>query len=136
MTLKVLVVDDSPVIRAVTKIYLQRFPLDVVEAGNVDPAMDVLRSQAVDLVIADINMPGTSGIDFLKRVRSELPRRVPVILITSDGSQGVRSRATEAGADAFLRKPVSSAGLIEAVTRLLKIPSDPPSPIARREGVP
>jgi two-component system chemotaxis response regulator CheY len=75
-----------------------------------------------DIVIADINMPGLDGWSFLARLRADARpeiRTLPVVLLTSDKSQDVRSRALKAGASGFVRKPVSGSDLQQALQRLL-----------------
>lgn len=119
---RVLVVDDSPVIRSVVQIYLRDRGLEFQEASDGQRALQVARLVRFDLVIADVRMPGMDGIRFISELRGNggaTDRAVPVILITSEKSSDTQRRALDAGATVILRKPVSSAGLSEAVSRLL-----------------
>lgn len=122
MPKRVLIVDDSPIIRNVIKLYLPSDSYEIVEAADADRALRVIRLMPVDLVIADVNMPGTDGLTFVRKLREDpMPslRSLPVILMTGDDSGDIRERAAAAGANAFARKPVSSASLLEAVGKLI-----------------
>lgn len=131
MRSRVLLVDDSPTVRNILKVYLMNLPVDLVEAEDGERALQVLKLVPADLVIADINMPGLDGISFCKKVREgALPSgsTLPIVLLTGDKTELLRSRGTEAGCSAFLLKPVKSAELVEVVQRLL------PAPAAGRGG--
>jgi two-component system chemotaxis response regulator CheY len=118
----ILLVDDSATVRSLVKVFLMGHDLEYLEAEGGEHGLEILRGRVPDLVIADLNMPGMDGISFVKRVRSDTRpevRSLPVILFTSDKSHDVRERALQAGASAFVRKPVSSSDLQEALRRLL-----------------
>lgn len=119
---RVLVVDDSPVIRSVVQIYLRDRGLEFHEAGDGQRALQLARLMKFDLVIADVRMPGTDGIRFITELRARAGAThcdVPVILVTGEKSTDTFRRANEAGATVILKKPVSSAGLVSAVDKLL-----------------
>jgi two-component system chemotaxis response regulator CheY len=93
------------------------------ESARADLGLTILETGAIDLVIADINMPGMDGLAFLREVRASTNagmRRVPVVLLTSDKSPETRARAISSGASGFVLKPVTSSNLRETVTSLLK----------------
>ena len=118
----VLLVDDSPTVRNIVKIYLMNLKVSTVEADDAARALQILRLVPVSLVIADINMPGMDGITFVKEVRaSSMPqvRSVPILLLTAEKSTDLRQRGTEAGANAFIQKPVSHNELTETVRQFL-----------------
>jgi two-component system chemotaxis response regulator CheY len=76
----------------------------------------------VDLVIADVKLPGMNGIDFVRKVRAhdlEHVRKVPLVLLTGQTSDAIRSEGMVAGADAVLNKPINSAAILPLVQRLL-----------------
>ena len=119
---RVLIVDDSPVIRSAIKIYLQPVGCDVVDAATGERALQILRLVSIQLVIADISMPGMTGLGLLRAIRAdERPEiaRLHVILLTGERAESLEAKALEAGATAFLRKPVSSNGLVDRVRTLL-----------------
>ncbi|NMO22852.1 response regulator [Pyxidicoccus fallax] len=118
----VLLVDDSPTVRNIVKIYLMNLKVSTVEADDAARALQILRLVPVSLVIADINMPGMDGITFVKEVRaSAMPqvRSVPILLLTAEKNADLRQKGTEAGANAFIQKPVSHHELTETVRQFL-----------------
>lgn len=124
----VLLVDDSAAIRDVVKIYLMGMPFEFLEADSAERGISVLGVMPVDLVIADVKLPGMNGIDFVKRVRAhELPRvrKVPLVLLTGQTSDAIRTEGMVAGADAVLNKPINSAAILPLLQRLLP---DVPAP--------
>jgi two-component system chemotaxis response regulator CheY len=124
MRSRVLLVDDSPTVRNILKVYLMNQPVDFVEAEDGDRALQVMRLLPVDLVIADINMPGRDGISFCKAVREGERaagggKTLPIVLLTGDKTELLRSRGQEAGCSAFLLKPVKGNELSDTVASLL-----------------
>jgi two-component system chemotaxis response regulator CheY len=118
----VLLVDDSPTVRNIVKIYLMNLKVSTVEADDATRALQILRLVPVSLVIADINMPGMDGITFVKEVRaSAMPqvRSVPILLLTAEKNADLRQKGHEAGANAFIQKPVSHHELTETVRQFL-----------------
>jgi two-component system chemotaxis response regulator CheY len=119
----ILIIDDSPTIRNIIKVYLMGSQFEFVEADGGERALQLARLMPIHLVIADINMPGMDGLTFVRNLRNDERaevRSLPVILLTGEKSEQLRTQGLKAGANEFIRKPVSSAGLIEAVNRLLK----------------
>lgn len=132
MAKTILLVDDSPVIRSVIRIYLERLPHTFEEAPDARAALDMLSRRPVDLIVADYNMPGMTGLSFLQHVRAHANarvRRLPVVLLTGEKSRDLPDRSKAAGATAFLRKPVSSTGLLALVRELLPIEDGKDDPI-------
>ncbi|MBJ6759628.1 response regulator [Myxococcaceae bacterium JPH2] len=122
MSTNVLLVDDSPTVRNILKIYLMNLKVGIVEADDAARALQLVRLVPVSVVIADINMPGMDGITFVKELRASsmpLVRVVPVILLTAEKSVDLRQKGTEAGANAFIQKPVSHNELTETVRQFL-----------------
>jgi two-component system, chemotaxis family, chemotaxis protein CheY len=136
MGLCILLVDDSATVRSLVKVFLMGHDFAYIEASGAEHALEILRARVPDIVIADINMPGLDGLSFLRRIRLD-PRAevqaLPVILLTSEKSPDVRERALDAGANEFVRKPVSSSDLQQAIQRLLPALS-PSSSIGSSRG--
>ena len=97
--------------------------LDAAKAAVASDGFEALRqidSQAFDLVIMDIAMPGLDGIEVLSRIRSSAQHHeLPVIMLTASGDDFVREKAKRVGASAFLTKPASSAEVLATVKSLL-----------------
>ena len=118
----ILIIDDSPTIRNIIKVYLMGSQFEFMEAEGGEKGLELVRKGSVELVIADINMPGMDGLTFVRQLRADARpelRGIPVILLTGEKAEALRIQGLKAGANEFIRKPVSSAGLIEAVNKLL-----------------
>lgn len=118
----VLLVDDSKIVRTFIKVHLVKRKFAFLEAADGDEALALANDAHVDLVIADLHMPNKDGLSLLRDLRGSEQanlRDVPVILLTGEELAEFAERATEAGATAFLNKPVSNAGLLEVVERVL-----------------
>ncbi|AKI99724.1 Chemotaxis regulator [Archangium gephyra] len=127
MNRTVLIVDDSDTIRHILKVYLSKLKLDFLDADRGDRGLRLLGSSPVDLVIADFNMPGMSGLDFVRQVRADTRpevSRVPLLLLTGGKAPDLEQRALQAGASEFVRKPISSSALSAVVRRHLSLPED------------
>lgn len=124
MSSNILLVDDSPTVRNIVKIYLMNLRSGFVEADEASRALQLLKLVPVSLIIADINMPGMDGISFCKEVRQSTDpkvKNIPVILLTADKTEVLRSRGQEAGASDFILKPVTGSQLLESVRRFLPL---------------
>ena len=116
-----LIIDDSPTIIQLLRFGLARIPGVVCEeAGNGQQALQLLSQQPFDLILCDINMPVMDGFTFLEQFR-RLPGcdRIPVVMITTEGSVEDQERAMKCGATAYLTKPVQIPKLLETVKRFL-----------------
>lgn len=106
---KVLVVDDSAVMRKIIKKNIADSGMvvnDYIDAGDGKQALDAVSKNDIDLILCDWNMPNMSGLEFVKTLRSlNLPKKIPVIMITTEGSDAKVSEAKESGADGYLTKP-------------------------------
>jgi len=109
MSFNVLIVDDSNSIRAVVKkiVTLSGFQMDTcLEAGNGRQAMELLADNWVDVIISDINMPEVNGLELLDLLsKNETLKEIPVIMITTEGSDQRMKEAFARGAKGFIRKP-------------------------------
>ncbi|MET0342712.1 MAG: response regulator [Polyangiales bacterium] len=116
-----LVVEDSQVMRQLLVFALQRVrELEVTEADDGVDALRKMSSGRFDLVITDINMPIMDGLKLIKRIRSdESYRDVPIIVVTTEGSQEDRSRALALGANAYITKPIQGPQVVAKVKELL-----------------
>jgi two-component system sensor histidine kinase RpfC len=115
--LRLLVADDNPTNREVIGKILERGGNTVTMVDDGDRALDLLETEQFDGVILDRNMPGLGGIEALKALRlmTQGCERVPVIILSADVTTEVKREALEAGADAFLGKPIEALRLLEEV---------------------
>lgn len=125
----ILVVDDAIVARKMIKRHLTGSPFEaanIVEAVSGENGLELF-NQEISAVLSDWNMPGISGLDFVKEVRAleqqwgrDENSRVPIIMITTEGTVQKISHAKEAGVDAYIVKPFSATQLIDALNGLLE----------------
>ena len=109
MSVTLLIVDDSMTMRAVIKKVVQMSGFEAeayLEAGSGADAIEVLAKEKVDLVLSDINMPEMSGIEMLRKIKADPGlSSIPVIMISTEGSEERISEAQESGAAGYLKKP-------------------------------
>jgi two-component system, chemotaxis family, chemotaxis protein CheY len=114
---KILIVDDSAFARTNLKRTLTGAGYDVVEASSGQQAIDQVKLDSPDIVTLDLLMPGLSGLDTLKIMKTIIPK-TKFIIITADVQSLTREELIREGADAFINKPVSNTVLIETVKKL------------------
>ena len=116
-----LVVEDSQVMRQLLVFALQRLRgLDVTEADDGVDALRKLTGSRFDIIITDINMPIMDGLKLIKRIRTDGTHKgVPIIVVTTEGSQEDRSRAMALGANAYITKPIQGPQVVAMVKDLL-----------------
>ncbi|MDR2480328.1 MAG: response regulator [Treponema sp.] len=117
----VLVVDDSRIMRNIVKNTFSQMNISsqFLDAGNGIEAMHHLRSQRVDIILLDWNMPELSGIDFLRHVRA-LPEyaKLPIIMVTSEAARYNVIEALKAGATDYIVKPVNEKNFREKLSKI------------------
>ena len=111
---RILVVDDSSLVRLYCRDVLERAGFEVEQAINGLEAMEKVTAATFDLVIVDVNMPRMDGMSFVRALRrSELTvASIPSLIITTEAAQQDRDDARAAGANYYLVKPGSEADLI------------------------
>jgi two-component system, chemotaxis family, chemotaxis protein CheY len=118
---KILIVEDSPTMCQLYRIVLGRGGTELVFANSGVEGLDqAAREPDTELFIVDINMPHMDGLEFLRRLRTDLGiRDVPAIVISTEGEESDRIAAREAGANAYLRKPWTPDQLLTAVREVV-----------------
>ena len=115
---RVLVVDDDKTVREVVVSYLRAHQHDVVEAGDGEEALRLMRADPADLVVLDLMMPGIDGLEVCRRLRASSD--VPIIMLTALGAEVDRVVGLESGADDYVTKPFSPRELVLRVDALLR----------------
>lgn len=117
----IIVVEDSPTMRQLITFALKRLPdYKVVEAVDGMDAFKKLSSEHFDLILADINMPVMDGLKLIGLLRSDPKyKKIPIIIITTEGTAEDRKKAMAAGATAYLSKPIQTQELLKIVKKLL-----------------
>ncbi len=117
----ILVVDDEAAIRDMVKLSLDVAGFRVLEAADVRTAHAQVVDQRPDLVLLDWMLPGTSGIEFLRRLRrDEATREVPVIMLTARTEEDNKLVGLEGGADDYITKPFSPRELVARIKAVLR----------------
>jgi two-component system chemotaxis response regulator CheY len=119
-----LIVDDSSVMRKIVERSLRQAGLgisQVIEAANGAEALAVVEKHKLDLILCDINMPVMDGLEFVKQLAGlENAKGVPVVMITTEGSEGHVVQALSAGARGYIRKPFTPDQVREHVLPVLE----------------
>nr|WP_305110907.1 response regulator [Shinella lacus] len=113
MLRKLIVVDDDPVdVRFVMRAFSDAgSPIEITHVADAEVASDRLATEAFDYILLDINMPGTNGMDLLKRLRGRTRTAVtPVIMLSSSSNTSDVNSAYENGANAYAVKPSTLSG--------------------------
>ena len=115
---RILVVDDDPQIRRTMKATLTARHYEVSDSRNGEEALDKLRSETFDLVLLDMNMPGTGGIETCRLIRSSSD--VAIIMLTVNNAEKDKVEALDAGADDYVTKPFSIPELLARIRATLR----------------
>ena len=120
MTLRLLLVDDDPGLRALLRATLDAVDVEVEEAEDATAAFAAIQQSRPDAIVLDVNLPGMDGLAFSRQLkRDRATKEIPIVVLSgSDSGTGTSEAALEAGADSFLRKPFSPLELLAIVERL------------------
>ena len=109
MAFNVLIVDDSPSMRAVIKRTIKLSGFDIgeyFEAGDGREALELLSNKWIDIVLSDINMPNMTGLELIAEMKkNELLSSIPVIMVTTEGSEKKIQESIRLGASEYIKKP-------------------------------
>src|ERR1044071_953184 len=114
---RILVVDDDPQIRRVLRTTLIAQGYEVLDARSGDDALERVRSEKLDLVILDMNMPGMNGIETCRSIRSNSD--IAIIMLTVRDSEADKVEALDAGADDYVTKPFGAPELLARIRAAL-----------------
>ena len=127
MAFRILIVDDSPAMRSFIRRVMDSSGFDLAhcwEASNGIEALELLRSQWVDAILSDINMPGMDGEEFLRHLeQDELLRAIPVVIVSTDGTDCRVERMMQLGARGYVIKPFRPEVLRAALETTLGVNS-------------
>lgn len=124
MTNDVLIVDDDDSIRKTVASGLQVRNFSVIATANGSDALDVIKQEQTKVVVLDLGLPDVDGIDLVRSIRSF--SRVPIIVLSADGSDSRKVLALELGADDYVTKPFSIAELVARVRVALRHRAEDP----------
>lgn len=120
MTKTILAADDSPSIRHLVSLTLSSMGYRVVAAENGAQALQSARTDTIDMVVTDLNMPVMDGLTFIRELR-KLPscKGVPVILLTTESDGQKKQEAKAAGATGWITKPFQQEQLVAVAKKVL-----------------
>ena len=128
MAFKMLVVDDSLPMRSIIirTIKASGFSdTEFLQAGNGKEALDILEREWVDLVVTDYNMPDMNGMELIQKMKSdEILNAIPVLVITTEGSQQKVHEFLEKGASGYVKKPFTPETIRTHLANILGEPED------------
>src|SRR5258708_40241461 len=118
-----LIVDDSKLFHRMYEMMLRQYPL--IHAYDGREALDRLgEHKDVDLILLDVNMPRMNGLEFLAVVKAdEGLKSIPVVIITTEGTEDDTQRGIKAGAAAYVKKPFRNEELLGVINRLTASPA-------------
>ncbi len=116
MTIRIIVADDHPVLRAgIVSVLNASGDLRVVaEASNGGEVLKAIRDHAFDVLMLDVSMPGKSGLDLVRQIRKDHPR-LPILIVSSHPEDQYGVRAIKAGASGYVTKQTAPEELVSAV---------------------
>jgi len=124
--MKILVVEDSHAMRAYLTTMLEdgSIDLEIVEASSGFEALKILPHHKFEAILTDINMPDINGLELVSFLKNHpVYRAIPIMVISTEGSEEDRKRAAGLGAEEYLVKPFEVADLYDKLKRLLRVDS-------------
>jgi two-component system chemotaxis response regulator CheY len=118
----ILIVEDSSTMRALLASALEELepPVKLTEAASGFEALHILPREPFDLIVTDINMPDINGLELVSFIKNnDAYRSIPLVIVSTEGSERDREKGMSLGADAYLVKPFEPENLREVVLDLL-----------------
>lgn len=120
MAKKILIVDDSMMVRQMVTFTLQEAGFEVLEAENGQVALDKLGPNAVDLIVTDLNMPVMDGITMIAQARQLAKAKfIPILMLTTESQPEMKAKGKAAGATGWLVKPFDPPKLLAVIAKVL-----------------
>lgn len=118
---KILVVDDSSMIRLVVSKASKKLGYEVVEATNGQEGLDqLLKNEDISLILSDINMPVMDGMEMIAKIKeNENLKYLPVVMLTTEEKEELKQRGRDLGVKAWMVKPFNEKTFSKAMMKLL-----------------
>lgn len=120
MNSRILIIEDVPEMADLAAMYLTKSGMQVDSVGTAEEALVSIGRQMPDLIILDLNLPGMSGFDFLKKFRKEYSPSLPVIIVSARDADEDIINGLGNGADEFVTKPYSPKVLVARVEAIIR----------------
>jgi two-component system chemotaxis response regulator CheY len=120
MIKKIMVIDDSALIHQMYRLVMSRYKCEIVDAMNGQEALDIVAVQDdIQLILLDINMPVMNGLQFLeKSAPLGIPKKIPIIIISTEGKEEDTIRGLKLGARGYLKKPFNPPELHNLIDKI------------------
>jgi len=120
MPKSILIVDDSKIVLDISEFVVTSAGYRALTAVSGNEALEILGRQKIDLMMIDINMPGMDGYTLISTIRSDSQfKKVPIIIITTEAEAKDKQKGFDAGADAYIVKPIVPEELLAHVQLLI-----------------
>jgi DNA-binding response OmpR family regulator len=116
--MKILVCEDNIMTLRTIEFGLKRAGYDVFKAEDGIQGMQILDREQIDLVITDINMPYSKGLELVRHINTKFGQKIPVIVVTGITNEETKAHATELGASGYLTKPFDLDVMMDMVKSL------------------
>lgn len=120
MNSKILVIEDVPEMAELAAMYLKKSGMTVEAVATAEEALVCIEKEMPDLIVLDLNLPGMSGFDFLKKFRKEYNSSLPVIIVSARDADEDIIAGLGIGADEFVTKPYSPKVLVARVEAIIR----------------
>ncbi len=121
MSGNILLVEDSMTTRKLLTFVLKGGGHTVIPAENGIEALEKIGAFDVDAIITDLNMPQMDGLEFIRTIRENVDyEKIPILLLTTEGEERGRKQGLDAGATAYLAKPIEEESFLNVVKKLLE----------------
>ncbi len=121
MPANILVVEDEPAIQELLALNITQAGHNAMRALSVEHAQDLLRETMPDLILLDWMLPGTNGLEFARKLKSDaMTKAIPIIMLTARGDEYDKVRGLEVGADDYVTKPFSPRELNARIKAVLR----------------
>jgi two-component system chemotaxis response regulator CheY len=118
---KILIVDDSSMIRFVVTKVAKKMGYDVIEANDGQAGLDqLLKNSDTALILSDINMPIMDGLEMVEKIKqNEELKYIPIVMLTTESKSDLKQRGKELGVKAWMVKPFNEDTFLKAMTKLV-----------------
>ena len=120
MSKVILTADDSSSVRQMVSFTLKQAGYEVVEASDGKDALAKAKSNKINMVITDLNMPNMNGIELIQSLRGEAAYKfIPIVMLTTESQAAKKAEGKSAGATGWIVKPFDPEGLLKTIRRVL-----------------
>jgi len=117
---RILVVEDDPNIMNLILILLERQGYEVMTAPSAEEGIALAAARLPDLILMDVALPGIDGLEATRRLKAaEATGRIPIVAVTAQAMRADEEKASRAGCDGFIVKPLATREFLRAVSRFL-----------------